>query len=201
MKSLSFLAELYLRVQGRGEGGSWMSSRGPGAGLYGATALWRWWLPLKGAGRGPRPFLMRRTRATPGPTDSLSSNDVHSKAKCILHSVRLALQGREGAQHQLRPVPAPRPPACSLYSRSRGSRPFLGFTLANLMASPSLSRALWKYATCGDSGGAWSSLLGVSSSCPHEPCLAVTRPTRRPGSWVPASPSAGSLLCFLSSLG
>lgn len=38
-------------------------------------------------------------------------------------------------------------PGLLLYPQ--GSQAFLSFTLANLMASLSLSRALWKYATCG----------------------------------------------------
>lgn len=54
-----------------------------------------------------------------------------------------------GAQGQPRPVPHP---ARRLAPCTQGSHAFLGFTLANLMASLSLSRALWKYATCGDSG-------------------------------------------------
>lgn len=49
---------------------------------------------LSGAG-GSLPRVRQRAKILPhedhpGP-DSLSSNDVHSKAKCILHSVRLAL--------------------------------------------------------------------------------------------------------------
>lgn len=92
----------------------------------------------------------------PGPLhsiDSLSPDDVHSEAKCILHSVGLALWGRDArAQQRPRPVQDARWPcqACPLYSQGGGAaRPLLSFTFANLMASLSLSRALWKYATCG----------------------------------------------------
>lgn len=56
-------------------------------------------------------------QATPSPTDSLSSNDVHSKAKCILHCVRLALRAGVGSaslgpcQHPARrPAPSARGP-------------------------------------------------------------------------------------------
>lgn len=41
--------------------------------------------------KGQDPSQQIGTRATTSPTDSLSPNDIHSEAKCILHSVRLAL--------------------------------------------------------------------------------------------------------------
>ena len=80
----------------------------------------------------------RKNQSPSSPRDSLSPNDVHSEAQGILHGVGLALWGRSGAQYNHGPPQDPLGPA----------RLSPVITLASLMASLSLSRALWKYATC-----------------------------------------------------
>lgn len=80
----------------------------------------------------------RKNQSPSSPRDSLSPNDVHSEAQGILHGVGLALWGRSGAQYNHGPPQDP-------LGLARLS-PVI--TLASLMASLSLSRALWKYATC-----------------------------------------------------
>lgn len=109
---------------------------------------------------------MRRTRATPGPTDSLSSNDVHSKAKCILHSVGLALQGRKGlstTKASASTPPAGLPPVLGLWGQQALSWLYLGQLdgLTELVQGALEVCDLW-----GQRGEPGPSLLGVSSFCP-----------------------------------
>lgn len=68
MKSLSFLAELYLGV---------------GMGQWGLG----WSVGIQD---------LASHVGHPSPTDSLSPNDIHSEAQCILHGVRLALGQLDG---------------------------------------------------------------------------------------------------------
>jgi hypothetical protein len=92
MKSLSFLAELYLGVRSRGS-----EELGVSAGIHNldshvgychcSLAL----VAPSQEGKRTRPFTVRGNPIL----HSLSPNNVHSEAKCILHSVRLALWDRD----------------------------------------------------------------------------------------------------------
>lgn len=72
----------------------------------------------------PKPSTGRdqKTRGQPQPHDSLSPNDIHSEAKCVLHSVRLALQGTEmRPQHYPKGAPKRNHQLCGSLPRLLGS--------------------------------------------------------------------------------
>lgn len=146
------------------------------------------------------------SKKEPGPphsTDSLSPDDVHSEAKCILHSVGLALWGRDAGGSATTEASVGQPSArLGLLPGLSGPRSsqappqlYLGQLdgFIELVQGTLEVRNLW-----GTAGSAWSVLLGLSFCHPTAPAwplgdLLEGKKLRR--ELVPAKPTA---LCSTS---